>query len=130
MRKNTFRVMIAAITASAALTAAVPAMAAAGQTTQITAGETAAAGGAVDKKEALAIALADAGLEKSDVRRARTHRDYDDGRKFFEVSFRAGDTEYNYDIDAATGTIVDYDVDINEYGWDDNGLDGLFEFFD
>ena len=116
MRKNTFRVMIAAITASAALTAAVPAMA--------------AAGGTVDKKEALAIALADAGLEKSDVRRTRTHRDYDDGRKFFEVSFRAGDTEYNYDIDAATGTIVDYDVDINEYGWDDNGLDGLFEFFD
>lgn len=38
MRKNTFRVMIAAITASAALTAAVPAMA--------------AAGGAVNKKEA------------------------------------------------------------------------------
>ena len=35
----------------------------------------------------------------------------DDGRYIYEVEMRSGRTEYSCDIDAATGTIFDWDVD-------------------
>ena len=37
--------------------------------------------------------------------------DYDDGRAEYEVEFRCNGIEYEYTIDAASGTILDYEWD-------------------
>ena len=44
-------------------------------------------------------------------------RDWDDGRHIYEVEFYVDRQEYDYDIDASTGTIVskDYDIDDDFY---------------
>lgn len=61
--------------------------------------------------EAQAIALADAGLTAEQVDRLYTVPDRDDGRSYYDVSFYHGDTEYEYTIDAVTGTIAEADRD-------------------
>ena len=43
--------------------------------------------------------------------------DWDDGRVRYEVEFYAGNTEYDYDIDATTGAVLAYDRE-----WDDFSL--------
>ena len=40
--------------------------------------------------------------------------DYDDGRAVYEGELRSGRMEYEFEIDAVTGTILDWDAD-----WDD-----------
>ena len=39
------------------------------------------------------------------------HLDYDDGRPVYEGELRVNGAEYEYEIDARTGTILDWDVD-------------------
>ena len=58
---------------------------------------------------AQAAALAHAGLTADEVTHVRTHLDYDDGRREYEVEFYCGDREYDYDIDALTGDIRSFD---------------------
>ena len=42
--------------------------------------------------------------------------DYDDGRQVYDVEFYSSDyTEYDYEIDAATGDILSYDSDAEGY---------------
>ena len=67
--------------------------------------------GPITKDQALQIALQHAGVSQSDISRERVKQDYDDGRQKFEVSFHVGWKEYEYDIDAATGRILEFDVD-------------------
>ncbi len=64
---------------------------------------------AVTEADAEALALADAGLQDADA--ITTRSDYDDGRLRYEVTFFAGGCAYEYEIDAATGTIVGSDRD-------------------
>ena len=45
----------------------------------------------------------------------RSHVDYDDGVMEYEVEFYAGNKEYDYDIDAATGAIRSMDQDCEFY---------------
>ena len=52
-----------------------------------------------------------AGVTEKDVTWPRVHMDYDDGWQVYEVEFRVGWTEYNYDIDAVTGQILGYESD-------------------
>jgi uncharacterized membrane protein YkoI len=66
---------------------------------------------AIGKDKATAIALKDAGFKKSQVSRLKVEVDREDGRKVYEVEFRAGGYEYEYDIDCYTGRIVDKDVE-------------------
>ena len=40
--------------------------------------------------------------------------DYEHGRKIYEVRFHVGWTEYDYDIDTATGDIIKYDIDLDD----------------
>ena len=56
-------------------------------------------------------------MAQQDATAINVHRDIDDGRDEYDVEFHVGTTEYNYDIDAHTGEIVNYDVD-NEMGDD------------
>ncbi|MBQ7011423.1 MAG: PepSY domain-containing protein [Clostridia bacterium] len=63
----------------------------------------------ITAEEAENIALAHAGVSRADASFERTELDKDDGRSVYEVGFRVGKTEYEYDIDAATGKILEFD---------------------
>ena len=41
----------------------------------------------------------------------KVQQDRDDGRLEYEVEFKSGSKEYEYTIDAASGTILDYEID-------------------
>ncbi|MBE6763513.1 MAG: hypothetical protein E7553_04040 [Ruminococcaceae bacterium] len=65
----------------------------------------------VTPEQAKQIALEDAGLTAEQVTWLRTEPDREDGRVVYDVSFRHGDTEYEYLIDAVTGAITEADRD-------------------
>ena len=65
----------------------------------------------ITAEEAENIALAHAGVSRADASFERTELDKDDGRSVYEVGFRVGKTEYEYDIDAATGKILEFDTE-------------------
>lgn len=52
-----------------------------------------------------------AGLNDSDVRWGKVKQDYEDGRLIYEGEFYCNNMEYEFEIDAATGAIIDWDVD-------------------
>ena len=72
----------------------------------------------ITKDQALDIALKQAGVAKKNAQYISVHKDYDDGREIFEVKFYVGMTEYNYDVDAVTGQIIDSDIDMEEMDYD------------
>ena len=65
-----------------------------------TASNTAAKISVDDAKKA---ALTNAGVQESDVVYKKANLETEDGVLVFEIEFYAGDMEYNYDIDAASG---------------------------
>lgn len=60
------------------------------------------------------IAFQHAGVSRNQVRDLETELDDDDGRRYYEVEFEVGDTEYEYDIEAYTGKILDYEIDYDD----------------
>lgn len=65
-------------------------------------------------EEAVAVALLHAGLNDSQVSRVEREFDWDDGVPTWDVSFRAGFWEYDYEIHAVTGAILKYDKDFDD----------------
>lgn len=59
----------------------------------------------ITEAQAKSIALTDAGVQESAALGLQVKRDWDDGRLFYKVEFRAGGVEYEYEILAADGTI-------------------------
>ena len=57
------------------------------------------------------IALKEAGNSKAAVTKCKL--DHDDGRAVYEVELREGKTEYEFEIDALTGDILEWDVDFD-----------------
>ena len=57
------------------------------------------------------IALSNAGLSAKSVRDLEVELDYDYGKMIYEVSFETTSTEYEYDIDAITGKIINKEVE-------------------
>ena len=64
--------------------------------------------GAEAAKEA---ALSHAGLTAEQVSKLKAKYDYDDGYALYEVEFECNGYEYEYEIDAATGAILKYEID-------------------
>lgn len=62
-------------------------------------------------ESARAAALKKAGLKASDVIWGKIERDHDDGRLIYEGKFYCGTLEYEFEIDGATGTFLDWDID-------------------
>ena len=56
--------------------------------------------------QAKQIAMQNAGLRASDVVFTKSCLDMDDGGEEYDIDFLVGMKEYNYDIDASTGAIV------------------------
>ena len=63
-------------------------------------------------EKAKSIALRDAGV--SGVRFTKAKVDYEDGVKVYDIEFRKGNVEYEYEIDAATGSVRERSVDIDD----------------
>ena len=57
------------------------------------------------------IALEHAGLSSSDVNFVKAEFDHDDGRAEYEIEFHHNFREYEYTIDAASGTILEAERD-------------------
>ncbi len=67
--------------------------------------------GLIRLDDAKEIAARHAGFAASEVRFSKAKLDRDDGRTVYEVEFYKDTTEYEYTIDAAAGTILEYDID-------------------
>lgn len=78
-----------------------------------------ASAGKVDEARAKEIALTHAGVKAADATVTKSKLDYDDGCQVYEIEFyvsgSSGYTEYDYEIEAATGKIVSYDHDAESY---------------
>ena len=73
-------------------------------------------GASISAEDAKAKALAHAGLASADVTFVKAKLDRDDGRLVYDVEFYTADyKEYDYEIDAATGEVVSYDYDAEDY---------------
>lgn len=64
--------------------------------------------------QALSVALSHAGLSGSQVTLTKNALDTDDGITVYEIEFRSGDYEFEYDIDACSGAILDWDKEIDD----------------
>lgn len=73
--------------------------------------QTTASGTGVSEEGARAAALEKAGLSASDVDYIAVHLDRDDGRRIYEGKIYDGNLEYEFEIDAATGRIIEWDVE-------------------
>lgn len=78
-----------------------------------------ASAGKVDEARAKEVALTHAGVKAADATVTKSKLDYDDGCQVYEIEFyvsgSSGYTEYDYEIEAATGKIVSYDHDAESY---------------
>ena len=77
---------------------------------------TSASSGYIGTSKAKKIALEYAGVSASKADFVKVQLDYDDGVRVYDVEFYAGDYEYEFEINARTGAVYDYDKD---YRWDD-----------
>lgn len=65
----------------------------------------------IGKEAALEAALQDAGVTEEEATRLKTSKDSDDGRTVYEIQFDANGTEYDYEIAAEDGTILNVDTE-------------------
>lgn len=70
----------------------------------------------ITEAQAKQAALSHAGLTEADITFINIQLDTDDGtavngRQEYEVEFYSGNTEYDYEIDAADGTILEWSVE-------------------
>lgn len=65
--------------------------------------------GYIGKEAAKAAALAHAGLSESQVSRMKCELDREDGRVVYEIEFKCDGMEYEYEIDASSGSVLKYD---------------------
>lgn len=69
-------------------------------------------GGTLTQDEALAKALEHAGLKHNQVDFVKkVELDWEHGRKVYEIKFYQGGYEFDYDVDAETGSILKFEKD-------------------
>ena len=67
--------------------------------------------GAVTEDAAKKTALSHAGVKESDTSYIYVGHEYDDGLSIYNVDFMVGTTEYEYEIDAGSGAIIEFDAE-------------------
>ena len=70
--------------------------------------------GNIDLEKAKSIAVEDAGLSVSNVNFTKANLDTDDGVQKYEIEFTCNGNEYDYDINAQTGAIMEKSQEIVE----------------
>lgn len=79
--------------------------------------KTKAADNSADNKDidnARQAALSHAGLNSKDVRFTKVKLDKDNGISVYEIEFISGNYEYEYEINAKTGKVIDWDKEIRD----------------
>lgn len=66
---------------------------------------------AMDTQKAADIALHHANLTHDQVHRLNCYQEMEDGRNIFSVKFWKDHTEYEYEIDAETGEILEFEIE-------------------
>lgn len=66
----------------------------------------------LSEAEALETACAHAGVSSANLLFSHVKQDFENGRSIYEVEFYADNQEYDYEIDAASGQILNYDMDM------------------
>lgn len=74
----------------------------------------------IGTEKAKEIAFSKAGVTANDVYDLEIELDCDDGILIYEVEFKSGKNEYEYDINAKDGSIIKSSVDINDDDDDDD----------
>lgn len=69
----------------------------------------------IGEAKARSIALQHAGVTEANAFFVRVYLDYEQGKAVYNVEFYSGNTEYDYEIDAANGQIREMDKDIEHY---------------
>lgn len=68
----------------------------------------------IGEEAAKRIAFERAGISAGEARFVKVELDYEHGRPIYEVEFKARGYEYEVDIDAVTGTVLDFDVEFDD----------------
>ena len=68
----------------------------------------------ISMDEAKAAALQHAGIAEADTTELKVELDTDDAVVHFDVDFKSGGKEYDYDIDAVTGEVLRADSEIDD----------------
>ncbi|MBS6929386.1 MAG: PepSY domain-containing protein [Lachnospiraceae bacterium oral taxon 082] len=71
--------------------------------------------GDIGVEKAKEIAMSHAGVSAGSLSFVKAKLDYEDGVKVYDIEFYSGNVEYDYEINAATGAIVSFDQDIENY---------------
>ena len=82
-------------------------------------------GSDIGEAKAKEIALQDAGVSESDISRFQSSKDRDDGRTLYEIQFASDNTEYEYEINAKDGEILNYSTEnLNNNGHSNAAANG------
>ena len=68
-------------------------------------------GSDIGEAKAKEIALQDASVSEPDISRFQSSKDRDDGRTLYEIQFASDNTEYEYEINAKDGEILNYSTE-------------------
>ena len=68
----------------------------------------------ISEADAKKIAMEHAGVKEEDISYFKLKLDTDDGIVEYDIKFYVGNAEYEYDIDAVTGTIRSFDTELSE----------------
>ncbi len=71
-------------------------------------------GGPVDLEGAKAVALADAGVKAADAVFRKSELEWEDGVKVYDIEFYTSKAEYDYEINASTGAVLDKSMELFE----------------
>lgn len=77
----------------------------------------------VSLDQAKQIALDHAGVAAENAVFTKAHPDYDDGRSIYDIEFFSGTTEYELDVDAATGEITEFETEEHALAAADGQID-------
>ena len=85
-----------------------------GTTTGSTSGTTSGSSSLISAEAAKSAALAHAGVNASNVYEFKCELDRDDRVTLYEVEFKSGGMEYEYEIDATTGAVLKAEQDLDD----------------
>ena len=68
----------------------------------------------IDKDKAVRTALEHAGVARANARELEAELDTDDGVTHYDVEFKSGGKEYDYEINAVTGEIIRFESEIDD----------------
>lgn len=74
----------------------------------------------ISEQKAKEIALKHSGVKEADTTNLKIKLDTEDGVEIYEVEFHVGAKEYEYDIHAANGNIISYEIDSEDENDDNN----------